>query len=125
MPEKLTPLLAQYRRIKEQYRDALLLFRVGDFYETFYEDAPVAARALNLTLTSRPHGPDNDVPLAGVPARSVDTYIARLVAQGFKVAVCDQLEEPGKGKAVVRRDVVEVITPGTLTRPGLLEERRN
>src|SRR5512141_536548 len=125
MPEKLTPLLAQYRKIKEQHKDTLLLFRVGDFYEMFYEDAEIGAKALNLTLTSRPHGPDLRIPLAGVPAKAVDTYIARLVAQGFKVAVCDQMELPAQGKPVVRRDVTEVITPGTVTAPGLLEERRN
>ncbi|MEO0086335.1 MAG: DNA mismatch repair protein MutS, partial [candidate division WOR-3 bacterium] len=125
MSEKLTPLLGQYRHIKSRYPDTLLLFRVGDFYEMFYEDAETGARALNLVLTSRPHGPHNRVPLAGVPARTLDTYIARLVAQGFKVAVCDQLEAPAKGRPVVRRDVVEVITPGTLTRDSLLAERRN
>ncbi len=125
MSEKLTPLLAQYRKIKEQHKDTLLLFRVGDFYEMFYEDASIGAKALNLTLTSRPHGPDNVVPLAGVPAKALDTYIGRLVAQGFKVAVCDQLELPDARKPVVKRDVVEVITPGTLTNPNLLEARRN
>jgi DNA mismatch repair protein MutS len=125
MSEKLTPLLAQYRKIKEQHKDTLLLFRVGDFYEMFYEDAAIGAKALNLTLTSRPHGPDNVVPLAGIPAKALDTYIGRLVAQGFKVAVCDQLELPDARKPVVRRDVVEVITPGTLTNPSLLEARRN
>jgi len=125
MSEKLTPLLAQYRRIKEQHKDTLLLFRVGDFYEMFYEDAGIGAKALNLTLTSRPHGPDNRIPLAGVPAKALDTYVGRLVAQGFKVAVCDQLELPDARKPVVRRDVVEVITPGTITNPNLLEARRN
>ncbi|MCX6843661.1 MAG: DNA mismatch repair protein MutS [candidate division WOR-3 bacterium] len=125
MSEKLTPLLAQYRRIKEQHKDTLLLFRVGDFYEMFYEDAGIGAKALNLTLTSRPHGPDNRVPLAGVPAKALDTYVGRLVAQGFKVAVCDQLELPDAHKPVVRREVVEVITPGTVTNPNLLEARRN
>ncbi len=125
MSEKLTPLLAQYRKIKEQHKDTLLLFRVGDFYEMFYEDAAIGAKALNLTLTSRPHGPDNVVPLAGVPAKALDTYVGRLVAQGFKVAVCDQLELPDGRKPVVKRDVVEVITPGTLTNPNLLEARRN
>jgi DNA mismatch repair protein MutS len=125
MSERLTPLLTQYRRIKEAHPDALLLFRVGDFYEMFYGDAETGARALNLTLTSRPHGPQHRVPLAGVPAKALDTYLARLVAQGFKVAVCDQLEPPTPGKAVVKRDVVEVITPGTLTTPGLLESQRN
>ncbi|MEO0073300.1 MAG: DNA mismatch repair protein MutS, partial [candidate division WOR-3 bacterium] len=125
MTARLTPLLEQYRRIKEQHKDAILLFRVGDFYETFYEDAPVVAQALDLVLTSRPHGPGNDVPLAGVPARSLDTYVARLVAKGFKVAVCDQLEEPSGGRNIFHREVVEVITPGTVTRPGLVPERRN
>jgi len=125
MSEKLTPLLAQYRKIKEQHKDTLLLFRVGDFYEMFYEDAGIGAKALNLTLTSRPHGPDNRVPLAGVPAKALDTYVGRLVAQGFKVAVCDQLELPDARKPVVRREVVEVITPGTVTNPNLLEARRN
>ncbi|MEO0085884.1 MAG: DNA mismatch repair protein MutS, partial [candidate division WOR-3 bacterium] len=94
MSERLTPLLAQYRRIKEAHPGTILLFRVGDFYEMFYEDAEVGARALGLTLTSRPHGPHNRVPLAGVPAKALDTYLSRLVAQGFKVAVCDQLELP-------------------------------
>ena len=125
MSEKLTPLLAQYRKIKEQHKDTLLLFRVGDFYEMFYEDAAIGAKALNLTLTSRPHGPDNRIPLAGVPAKALDTYVGRLVAQGFKVAVCDQLELPDPRKPVVRRDVVEVITPGTVTNPNLLEAKRN
>jgi DNA mismatch repair protein MutS len=120
-----TPLLEQYRRIKNQHQGALLLFRVGDFYEMFYEDAEVGARALGLTLTSRPHGPNNRVPLAGVPAKSLETYVARLVARGFRVAICEQLEPPSPRKPVVRREVVEVITPGTLTRPGLLDEKRS
>ncbi len=125
MSERLTPLLAQYRRIKEAHPGTILLFRVGDFYEMFYEDAEVGARALGLTLTSRPHGPHNRVPLAGVPAKALDTYLSRLVTQGFKVAVCDQLELPVPGKPVVRRDVVEVLTPGTVTTPGLLDAQRN
>ncbi|UCG42566.1 MAG: DNA mismatch repair protein MutS [candidate division WOR-3 bacterium] len=125
MRAKLTPLLAQYHRIKEQHRDALLLFRVGDFYEMFFDDAKVGAEALGLTLTSRPHGPDNPVPLAGVPVKSMESHVSKLVARGFKVAICEQLEQPRPGKPVVRRDVVEVITPGTLTRPGLLRDNRN
>ncbi len=124
MSEKLTPLLSQYRRIKSQHQDSLLLFRVGDFYEMFYEDAEIGSRALGLTLTSRPHGREHRVPLAGVPAKSLDTYVGRLVAQGFKVAICDQLEQPS-GKPVIAREVTEILTPGTLTRPGLLDDRRN
>ncbi len=125
MAERLTPLLAQYRRIKERYPETLLLFRVGDFYEMFYDDAEIGARALNLTLTSRPHGPNIRVPLAGIPAKALDTYVARLVAQGFKIAVCDQLEEPDRNKPIVHRDVVEIITPGTVTRTPLLDEQKN
>jgi DNA mismatch repair protein MutS len=120
-----TPLIEQYRRIKSQHEGALLLFRVGDFYEMFYEDAETGAKALGLTLTSRPHGTGNRIPLAGVPAKSLDTYVGRLVNLGFKVAICEQLEPPSGRKPVVRREVVEVITPGTLTRPGLLDERRS
>lgn len=110
MPEQLTPLLLQYRKIKDKYRDAILLFRLGDFYEMFYEDAVTGSKVLGLTLTSRTHGPTNRVPLAGVPAKSVDSYIARLVEAGFRVAVCEQMEVPGLTK-LIRRDVVEVITP--------------
>ncbi|MEO0009340.1 MAG: DNA mismatch repair protein MutS [candidate division WOR-3 bacterium] len=125
MAEKLTPLLRQYHRIKQKYPNTLLLFRVGDFYEMFYEDAEIGAKALNLTLTSRPHGPDIRVPLAGIPVKALDTYVARLVAQGLKVAICDQLEEPDPRKPVVARDVVEIITPGTITRTSLLDANRN
>ncbi len=125
MPAKLTPLLSQYHRIKEQHSDTLLLFRVGDFYEMFFDDAKTGAQALGLTLTSRPHGTDNRVPLAGVPVKSVDSYVSKLVAQGFKVAICEQLEKPRPGTQVVRREVVEIITPGTLTRPNLLNDSRN
>jgi DNA mismatch repair protein MutS len=124
MPEQLTPLLLQYRKIKDKYRDAILLFRLGDFYEMFYEDAVTGSKVLGLTLTSRSHSPTNKVPLAGVPAKAVDRYIAKLVEAGFRVAVCEQMEVPGLTK-LIRRDVVEVITPGTALRPTLLQERRN
>jgi DNA mismatch repair protein MutS len=124
MPEQLTPLLLQYRKIKDKYRDAILLFRLGDFYEMFYEDAVTGSKVLGLTLTSRSHSPTNKVPLAGVPAKAVDSYIAKLVEAGFRVAVCEQMEVPGLTK-LIRRDVVEVITPGTALRPTLLEERKN
>ncbi|MEO0022782.1 MAG: DNA mismatch repair protein MutS, partial [candidate division WOR-3 bacterium] len=125
MTEKLTPLLRQYHRIKQKHPNTLLLFRVGDFYEMFYEDAEIGAQALNLTLTSRPHGPNIRVPLAGIPVKALDTYVARLVAQGLKVAICEQLEEPDPRKPVVARDVVEIITPGTITRTSLLDANRN
>ncbi|MGQ9708221.1 MAG: DNA mismatch repair protein MutS [bacterium] len=125
MAERLTPLLSQYRRIKDRYPETLLLFRVGDFYEMFYEDAEIGARVLNLTLTSRPHGSNFRVPLAGIPVKVLDSYVARLVNQGFKIAICDQLEEPDRNKPVVHRDVVEIITPGTITRAPLLDAQKN
>ena len=119
MKEGLTPLLHQYKRIKAKYPDAILLFRVGDFYETFYEDAQIASKVLGIILTQRQEG----VPLAGVPYHAVEPYVAKLVRAGYKVAICEQLEEPKPGK-LVHRDVVEVITPGTLLEPQLLKERQ-
>lgn len=123
--ERFTPLLLQYKKIKEQYKDAILLFRMGDFYETFYDDAKTAARILGITLTSKPIGKDQRVPLAGIPHKALETYLARLVSAGFKVAVCEQLEDPRLAKTIVRRDVVEVVTPGTILRPTLLEQTKN
>ncbi len=123
--DSLTPLLRQYFHIKKQYPDAILFFRVGDFYETFYEDAEITSRVLGITLTSRNHGKNNPVPLAGVPVKASDSYIARLVKAGYKLAICEQLEEPKPGKPVVKRDVVEVITPGTIMRPSLLSRENN
>ncbi len=121
----LTPLLKQYKSIKDKYKDTILLFRVGDFYETFYEDAHKTSKILNITLTSRPHGKNQRIPLAGVPVKAADVYISKLVKEGNKVAICEQLEEPGKGKKIVARDVVEVITPGTIMRETLLNAREN
>ncbi len=121
---RLTPLLEQYHRIKQKYQDTILLFQVGDFYEMFYQDAEIVAKALNLTLTSRSHGKYNKVPLAGVPVKSLDTYLARLISAGFKVAICEQMEAPGLAK-IIKRNVIEVITPGTAMRPMLLEDNKN
>ncbi len=120
----LTPLLEQYNRIKQKYPDTILLFQVGDFYEMFYDDAKIVSKALGLTLTSRSHGKYNQVPLAGVPVKSLDTYLQRLVGAGFKVAICEQLEAPGLAK-IIKRNVIEVITPGTAMRPTLLEDNKN
>lgn len=122
---RVTPLLKQYHKIKSRHSDSILLFRMGDFYETFYQDAEVASKVLGIALTSRPHGKGERVPLAGVPFRSVDSHIAKLVKSGYKVAICEQLEDAKTTKPVVRRDVIEVITPGTVTRSSLLQERRN
>src|SRR3977135_3795352 len=105
-----TPLLRQYHEAKAQAKDALLLFRLGDFYELFYDDAKVASQILGITLTSRAKG-DDRVPMAGVPYHAARQYVARLVAAGHKVAICDQVEEPGPGKQLVRREIVRLGTP--------------
>jgi DNA mismatch repair protein MutS len=116
--------MRQYLDAKQQHRDAILLFRMGDFYEMFFEDALVAARALELTLTSRSKdGNGSGIPMCGVPFHAVDTYIARLVKKGFRVAICDQVEDPRKAKGLVKREVVRVVSPGTLTDTNYLEAR--
>src|SRR5262249_5632313 len=119
-----TPAMRQYWDAKQQHRDAILLFRMGDFYEMFYEDALVGSRALELTLTSRSKDANGGgIPMCGVPHHAVDTYIARLVKRGFRVAICDQVEDPRKAKGVVKREVVRVVSPGTLTDAGYLDAR--
>ncbi len=125
MSEASTPLMRQYHSIKKQHPGALLLFRLGDFYEMFYEDAVQASRELQITLTSRNKEKGQAIPMCGVPYHAAEGYIARLIRAGFKVAICDQVEEPGKGIKLVRRAVVRVITPGTATEAGLLEPREN
>jgi DNA mismatch repair protein MutS len=119
-----TPAMRQYLDAKQQHRDAILLFRMGDFYEMFYEDALIAARALELTLTSRSKDANGGgIPMCGVPFHAVDGYIARLVKRGFRVAICDQVEDPRKAKGVVKREVVRVVSPGTLTDANYLDAR--
>jgi DNA mismatch repair protein MutS len=116
--------MRQYLDAKQQYRDAILFFRMGDFYEMFYEDALVAARALDLTLTSRSKdGQGSSIPMCGVPHHALDTYLARLVKKGFRVAICDQVEDPRKAKGIVKREIVRVVSPGTLTDSQHLDER--
>ncbi|MBI3491060.1 MAG: DNA mismatch repair protein MutS [Acidobacteria bacterium] len=119
-----TPAMRQYLDAKQQHRDAILLFRMGDFYEMFYEDALVAARALELTLTSRSKDSNGGgIPMCGVPFHAVDAYIARLIKKGFRVAICDQVEDPRKAKGLVKREVVRVVSPGTLTDANYLDAR--
>jgi DNA mismatch repair protein MutS len=125
MSEATTPLMQQYQGIKARYPHALLLFRLGDFYELFYEDAIIAARELQITLTSRNREKGQPIPMCGVPYHAADGYIARLIRAGFKIAICDQMELPGPGKKIVRREVVRVITPGTATDGAVLEAREN
>ncbi|MHC4563730.1 MAG: MutS N-terminal domain-containing protein [Planctomycetota bacterium] len=117
-----TPAMRQYRQFKEQYPDYLLLFRMGDFYELFYEDAKIASRDLGLALTARSKGP-SAVPLAGMPYHALDSYLARLIRAGHRVAICEQVEDPKQAKGVVKRDVVRLVTPGTLTDETLLDQR--
>jgi len=125
MSEPTSPLMQQYHAIKTRYPHALLLFRLGDFYELFYEDAILAARELQITLTSRNREKGQPIPMCGVPYHAADGYIARLLRNGFKVAICDQMEQPGPGKKLVRREVVRVITPGTATDGAVLDAREN
>ncbi len=119
-----TPAMRQYLDAKQQHRDAILFFRMGDFYEMFYEDALIAARALDLTLTSRAKDANGGgIPMCGVPFHAVDGYIARLVKKGFRVAICDQVEDPRTAKGLVKREVVRVVSPGTLTDANYLDAR--
>jgi len=118
-------MMSQYMNIKKDYPDAILLFRMGDFYETFFDDASTAARVLGIALTSRSREGDLRIPLAGVPYHALDTYVARLVRAGYKVAICDQVENPREAKGLVKRRVVEVITPGTVTSSMLLDDKEN
>jgi DNA mismatch repair protein MutS len=120
-----TPLMQQYREIKGRHKDAILFFRMGEFYEMFYDDAETAARVLGLTLTSRNNGGAADVPLAGVPVKAAGEYVRRLVQQGFRVAICEQVEDPKLAKGVVRREVIETVTPGVAFSDDLLDGSRN
>ncbi len=120
-----TPLRRQYLDLKRRYPHAILFFRLGDFYETFDHDAETVARELDIVLTSRPVGKNERVPLAGIPHHALDSYLAKLIAKGYKVAVCEQMEEPGKGKQLVERQVVRVVTPGTLVEDNLLQRGAN
>ena len=124
---ELTPMKRQYLDIKERNKDAILFFRLGDFYEMFDEDAKVASRELDLTLTTRDRGKprEEQTPMCGVPYHSVDAYIARLVAKGYKVAICEQLQDPATTKGLVERDITRIVTPGTVTESCMLEESRN
>ena len=125
MSETTTPLMQQYNAVKSRYPHALLLFRLGDFYELFYEDAMIASRELRITLTSRNREKGQPIPMCGVPYHAADGYIARLIRAGFKVAICEQMEQPGPGKKLVRREVSRVITPGTATDVAVLDAREN
>jgi len=123
--EGLTPVRQQYLKIKHDYPQAIVLFRLGDFYETFDEDAGITSRELDIVLTSREMGKGQRVPMAGIPYHALDNYLARLINRGYKVAICEQVTRPGDSKGIVERDVVRVVTPGTVIEPILLNSRAN
>src|SRR5579872_6895063 len=120
-----TPMMQQYLRIKSQHPDVLLFYRMGDFYELFYEDARRAAALLDITLTARGQSAGQPIPMAGVPFHSVEGYLARLVRKGESVAICEQMGDPSRSKGPIEREVVRVVTPGTVTDEALLDERRD
>jgi DNA mismatch repair protein MutS len=125
MREGSTPIRQQYLRIKRKYPDAIVLFRLGDFYETFDEDARLSSRELEIVLTSREMGKGLRVPMAGIPYHALDNYLARLINRGYKVAICEQVTKPGETKGLVQREVVRLVTPGTIVEPSLLDSKKN
>ncbi len=122
---KLSPMMAQYFQIKKDYPGVILFFRLGDFYEMFFDDAKIASKILDLVLTGKDCGQGERAPMCGVPFHSSDSYIAKLVSYGYKVAICEQTEDPAKAKGLVKRDVVRVITPGTVIENNILEDGVN
>src|SRR6056300_1977444 len=123
--KKETPLMKQYNQIKAQYPGAILLFRVGDFYETFDEDAVKASKVLGIVLTKRSNGAASEMNLAGFPHHSLDTYLPKLVRAGYRVAICDQLEDPKQVKGIVKRGVTELVTPGVSFNDQVLDVKKN
>lgn len=117
----LTPMMTQYFEVKEKYKDCILFFRLGDFYEMFFEDAELASRELELVLTGRDCGLEKKAPMCGIPHHAANTYVGRLVKKGYKVAICEQLEDPQFAKGIVKRDIVKIITPGTFNDATFIE----
>lgn len=122
---RLTPMMQQYMKTKEQYKDCILFYRLGDFYEMFFDDAVTASRELEITLTGKDCGLDERAPMCGIPFHAADGYLNRLVAKGYKVAICEQLEDPKQAKGIVKRDVIRVVTPGTNMNTQALDETKN
>ena len=121
----LTPMMQQYLTLKEKYSDCLLFFRLGDFYEMFFDDAVLGSKEMELTLTGRDCGMSERAPMCGVPYHSVNTYINKLINKGYKVAICEQLQDPALAQGLVERDVIRVITPGTVIEETMLDEKQN
>ena len=111
----LTPMMTQYLNTKEQYKDAILFYRLGDFYDMFFEDANTVSRELDLVLTGKDCGLEERAPMCGIPYHAANSYIERLVGKGYKVVICEQMEDPALAKGLVKRDVVKIVTPGTIT----------
>src|SRR5919108_4459378 len=120
-----TPMIKQYLKIKKQYPDAILFFRLGDFYEMFFEDANIASKILGITLTSRNKSEKNPIPLCGIPYHSVEPYVSKLLQHGYKVAICEQVEDPKLAKGVVERKVIKVFTPGVILDSEKLDSKSN
>ena len=120
-----TPMMQQYLDVKNENKDSILMYRLGDFYEMFFDDAKTVSRELDLTLTGRDCGMEERAPMCGVPFHSAEGYIARLVAKGYKVAICEQMEDPAQAKGLVRREIIRKITPGTVLESSMLEEGKN
>ena len=125
MTEQFSPMMQEYFNTKEQYKDCILFYRLGDFYEMFFDDAILASRELEITLAGRACGGEEKAPMCGVPYHAVDMYISKLINKGYKVAICEQLEDPKKAKGIVKRDVIRVVTPGTVVESNMLEEKKN
>ncbi|MDU3951559.1 MAG: DNA mismatch repair protein MutS, partial [Staphylococcus epidermidis] len=121
----ITPMMQQYLKIKSEYDDCLLFFRLGDFYEMFFDDAKEASRVLEITLTKRDAKKENPIPMCGVPYHSADNYIETLINNGYKVAICEQMEDPKQTKGMVRREVVRIVTPGTVMDQSGMDEKKN
>ena len=122
---ELSPMMQSYMQTKDAYKDSILFYRLGDFYEMFFDDAITASRELEITLTARACGLEEKAPMCGVPHHAVDLYISRLINKGYKVAICEQLEDPKTTKGIVKRDVIRVVTPGTVIESNMLEEKKN
>ena len=123
--DDLSPMMQNYMAKKEEYKDCILFYRLGDFYEMFFDDAILASRELEITLTGRNCGLEERAPMCGVPFHAAEIYISKLINKGYKVAICEQLEDPKKAKGMVKRDVIRVVTPGTVIESNMLDEKRN
>lgn len=120
-----SPMMQHYLDTKKDYKDSILFYRLGDFYEMFFDDAILASRELELTLTGKECGQEERAPMCGVPFHAAENYIARLISKGYKVAICEQMEDPKQAKGIVKREVIRVVTPGTVIESNLLDEKKN